>query len=90
MKSSSLSVAAIIVLSVSAVIFAAMLGQIDFMLNTSSKFTSGMTWYLPFPFEFNKPIPALLAWEQIYVLMVVSFLAAAIMAFLFGASRRRK
>jgi len=70
----------IITIAASFMVITAMLGQLDIIL-TPWYGNPNNTWEFPLPFIFNKPIPALLAWEIIYGLILASAFAAVIAAY---------
>jgi len=69
-----------IAIAASFTIIAAMLGQLDIIL-AGWYGNPNNNWEFPFPFIFNKPISALLAWEIIYGLILVSAFIAVIAAY---------
>jgi len=75
----------IIAIAASFAIIAAMLGQLDNIL-CQWYCNPNNTWEFPFPFIFNKPISALLAWEIIYGLILASAFIAVIAAYYLGKS----
>lgn len=65
-------------ISITSFLLASMLGQLDIILGNWYSNLSN-TWELPFPFVFNEKISALIGWEIIYGLIVVSYFGAIVL-----------